>query len=50
MSDDAMNASELRSRYDRGGSVRDCDLSAAQLRSRYAIPGNSASLCVFVVA
>ncbi|GAB9469715.1 hypothetical protein Gpo141_00006984 [Globisporangium polare] len=41
MSDDAMNASELRSRYDRGGSVRDCDLSAAQLRSRYAIPSNT---------
>lgn len=36
--DDGMTASELRQRYERGGSVRDCDLSAAQLRSRYAIP------------
>jgi hypothetical protein len=39
--DDGMSATELRQRYDRGGSVRDCDLSAAQLRSRYAIPTNS---------
>ncbi|EGZ28416.1 hypothetical protein PHYSODRAFT_284260 [Phytophthora sojae] len=39
--DDGMTASELRQRYERGGSVRDCDLSAAQLRSRYAIPGNT---------
>ncbi|RHY26901.1 hypothetical protein DYB37_004837 [Aphanomyces astaci] len=41
MGDDGMTASELRSRYSRGGSVRDCDLSAAQLRSRYAIEKNS---------
>ncbi|OWZ22920.1 Microfibrillar-associated protein 1 [Phytophthora megakarya] len=39
--DDGMTASELRQRYERGGSVRDSDLSAAQLRSRYAIPGNT---------
>jgi len=39
--DDGMSAGELRQRYERGGSVRDCDLSAAQLRSRYAIAGNS---------
>ncbi|KAH9080975.1 hypothetical protein Ae201684P_008061 [Aphanomyces euteiches] len=41
MGDDGMTASELRSRYGRGGSVRDCDLSAAQLRSRYAIEKNN---------
>lgn len=39
--DDALCASDLRQRYARGGSVRDCDLSAAQLRSRYAIAGNT---------
>lgn len=43
--DDGMSASELRQRYERGGSVRDCDLSAAQLRSRYAIAGNSTCTC-----
>ncbi|CAK4708141.1 unnamed protein product [Aphanomyces euteiches] len=41
MGDDGMTASELRSRYGRGGSVRDCALSAAQLRSRYAIEKNT---------
>ncbi|KAL8008174.1 hypothetical protein Plhal703r1_c02g0008161 [Plasmopara halstedii] len=39
--DDGLSASDLRQRYERGGSVRDCDLSAAQLRSRYAIAGNT---------
>ncbi|KAG2772544.1 hypothetical protein JG687_00000455 [Phytophthora cactorum] len=39
--DDGMSASDLRQRYERGGTVRDSDLSAAQLRSRYAIPGNT---------
>jgi hypothetical protein len=43
MGDDGYNASELRQRYGRGGSVRDSDLSAAQLRARYAIPNNSTS-------
>ncbi|GLE00456.1 hypothetical protein PINS_up009213 [Pythium insidiosum] len=41
MSDDGYTASELRQRYERGGSVQDCDLSAAQLRARYAIPNNT---------
>ncbi|OQR87024.1 hypothetical protein ACHHYP_09660 [Achlya hypogyna] len=41
MADDGMTASELRSRYGRNGTVRDCDLSAAQLRSRYAIEKNT---------
>jgi hypothetical protein len=37
MSDDAYSASELRRRYQRGGTAKDSDLSAAQLRSRYGI-------------
>ncbi|CCI43990.1 unnamed protein product [Albugo candida] len=36
-----MSATELRQRYHRGGAVQDSNLSAAQLRSRYAIPSNT---------
>ncbi|EQC28782.1 hypothetical protein SDRG_13465 [Saprolegnia diclina VS20] len=41
MADDALPASELRTRYGRGGTVRDSELSAGQLRSRYAIEKNT---------
>lgn len=39
-----MSATELRQRYHRGGAVQDSNLSAAQLRSRYAIPSNSTKI------
>lgn len=41
--DDQHSASELRRRYHAGGSVKDSDLPASQLRARYGIAGNSAS-------
>ncbi|OQS04171.1 hypothetical protein THRCLA_20947 [Thraustotheca clavata] len=41
MADDGYTATELRSRYGRGGTVGDSDLSAAQLRSRYSIEKNT---------
>ena len=40
MSDDQLNASELRKRYHRGGTIPDSDLSASQLRGRYGIENN----------
>ncbi len=40
MSDDGYSASELRKRNLAGGTLKDSELSAAQLRSRYAIPQN----------
>lgn len=40
MSDSQYSASELRQRYHRGGSVKDDELSSAQLRAKYAIPAN----------
>ncbi len=40
MADDAFSASQLRQRYGKNGSAKDSDLSAAQLRARYAIPSN----------
>ena len=40
MADDGYSASELRQRYGKGGSAKDSDLSAAQLRARYSIPNN----------
>ena len=41
MADENYSASELRQRYHRGGSEKDSDLSAAQLRSRYGIASNT---------
>ena len=40
--DSGLSASELRQRYHRGGSAKDDELSAKQLRARHAIPSNSA--------
>ena len=37
MADDELNATELRKRYHRGGTVPDSDLNASQLRGRYGI-------------
>jgi len=41
MGDDGLSASELRQRFHKGGSIPDSELSAQQLRARYAIPSNS---------
>jgi hypothetical protein len=40
MADSDLSASELRQRYHRGGTARDDELSAKQLRARHAIPSN----------
>lgn len=40
MGDSEFSASELRQRYHRGGTVKDDELSSAQLRAKYAIPAN----------
>lgn len=40
MSDSQYSASELRQRYHRGGTIKDDELSSAQLRAKYAIPAN----------
>lgn len=40
MGDSDFSASELRQRYHRGGTLKDDELSSAQLRAKYAIPGN----------
>ena len=45
MSDDQLNASELRKRYHRGGTIPDSDLSASQLRGRYGIENNDRTYC-----
>lgn len=37
--DDNYSASELRRRYNKGGSLQDSDLSAAQLRARHNVKG-----------
>ena len=41
MGDSELSASELRHRYQRGGVLRDDELTSAQLRARHAIPSNS---------
>jgi len=41
MSDDQFSASELRARYERGGTLSDDQLTASQLRARHAIPHNT---------
>jgi len=40
MTDSEMSSSELRQRYHRGGSAKDDELTAKQLRARHAIPSN----------
>jgi len=46
MGDDGLSAGDLRKRYHRGGTSADSELSAAQLRSRYAVPSNAKGACV----
>lgn len=38
--DENLSASELRRRYQPGGSAQDSELTASQLRSRYGVPSN----------
>ena len=38
MSDDSLNASQLRGLYRRGGRKKDEDLTASQLQARYGMP------------
>ena len=40
MKDSEMTSSELKQRYHRGGSAKDDELTAKQLRARHAIPSN----------
>ena len=40
MGDSELSASELRQRYNRGGTVKDDELTASQLRARHGIPKN----------
>lgn len=40
MGDSEYSASELRQRYHRGGTVKDDEMSSAQLRAKYAVPSN----------
>ena len=40
MGDSDLSASELRKRYNRGGTAKDDELTASQLRSRHGIPKN----------
>lgn len=40
-----MSASELRRRYQSGGSAQDSELTASQLRSRYGVPSNKCMKC-----
>jgi hypothetical protein len=40
MNDDQASASELRKRYARGGTAKDDELTASQLRARHNIPAN----------
>ncbi len=39
--DDSMSASQLRMRYEQGGSAKDSELSASQLRARHNVETNS---------
>mgnify|MGYP003385761470 CR=1 FL=1 len=41
--DSSMSASELRQRYNRGGTAKDDELSASQLRARHGVQKNSSS-------
>ena len=44
--DSDLSASELRQRYHRGGTLRDDELSAQQLRARHGIPSNKSGNCL----
>ncbi len=39
--DDSMTASQLRMRYEQGGSAKDSELTASQLRARHNVETNS---------
>lgn len=41
--DSSLSASELRQRYNRGGTARDDELSASQLRARHGVQKNRPS-------
>ena len=41
MADDNLSASQLRSRYHKGGTLGDDELSSSQLQARYGQPKNS---------
>lgn len=41
MGDSELSASELRKRYQRGGTVKDDELTAAQLRARHGVTSNA---------
>lgn len=41
MGDSDLSASELRRRYHRGGTLKDDELTSAQLRARHGIPTNN---------
>ena len=43
MGDDRYSASELRQRYGPGGSLKDSELSASQIRARHGIHANTFS-------
>ncbi len=43
MGDDRYSASELRQRYGPGGSLKDSDLSASQIRARHGVHNNTFS-------
>jgi hypothetical protein len=47
MSDDndsSMSASQLRNRYNRGGTAKDDELTASQLRARHGIAKNKSGI------
>mmetsp|Transcript_25592 Transcript_25592/g.64454 ORF Transcript_25592/g.64454 Transcript_25592/m.64454 type:complete len:80 (-) Transcript_25592:143-382(-) len=41
MGDDSSSASELRNRFHQGGSMKDDQLSASQLRARHGVQGGT---------
>lgn len=49
MNDSDLSASELRSRYHKGGSVQDDELTAAQLRARHGINSNKQGFNILIV-
>jgi hypothetical protein len=49
MADSDLSASELRQRYHRGGTLKDDELTSAQLRAKYAIPGNRKGESEFII-
>lgn len=45
MADDQLSASALRQRLHKGGSARDDELTASQIRARHAVPSNRSGGC-----